>query len=952
MLKDGTSFDVTPKDAANIAKGYYGDFTDGAKKYKLTTGLYAAGARFGDGNIDKCIYLRTPVVSYADYEEVYVGADYYIEPGSVGVTQSQFGNVVCFDTVNQKQISCAWFDLYTIDLASGSINRGGSIRTGEWQTVGVKINLLTGEMQMYINGVAQEKTFKNTTKVKNAAGKDQTIDITKITLSNSSNSNETSKFIVSKIGKTADVASLKGAVCINNVKMGTPAIIEAGGDSGSGGDTPGTSFFANLDFEDQDVGKEPIGVNLSGLTDTKVVDMNGNKVWQIDFERPNGENKFNIDKQSTISNSAFSYKTMTTVVMEADYFIEASATGQLESQFYKMKYGDDQATASYQSIYTINFEQTSKAGSLILAGESITFPLGQWNTVSVVLDLQTAGYAVYLNGEKLNESTFDRANGKGKITVDAGNWIAHKVNKINGEGTFYLDNFKIFEGTEPSPVVKGKLDFDSFASVGDSAIDRAGFISVPALLSFGQAGGSTALRLGMGSVAKTEDLALYNGTVKTENVLTTKIEKYYSEEQYLVHDGVEYTIYTDAESGLSYIKYLNDEKSLVNYYILPANVVEAANGGANVGKATVVPHSALSYKDSEIAMLEADYFIEEGSTGIVESLFEKLQYDVLDADGTVTETCVASALQLFQINMVTGGLTGQGGTNEGDVFLDMNEWNNIKVMINLKTGVFKIYVNGLLARTYECGYQNLILGADKTYMWSIASVQAHSDVAGSVYEGAIYIDNVYATVKDLPATESTISDRFMSDEALIEYLEGALVQIEKASIRFASPTGLRFATKVKDGRIQFLKSLFGEENVKLGTLITPDVYLEEAAGDSSRAALDAVAKELGKKAAYVDVAFQKYFPGDGVVDLGNGNIMTASIVNIKGANIGRDFAGIGYLEIVIDGTVYGGYTAGTLRSAQGVAADIKLAAGEDFAKIYSADLQAVINAYAAGVQPS
>jgi len=227
----------------------------------------------------------------------------------------------------------------------------------------------------------------------------------------------------------------------------------------------------------------------------------------------------------------------------------------------------------------------------------------------------------------------------------------------------------------------------------------------------------------------------------------------------------------------------------------------------------------------------------------------------------------------------------------------------------------------------------------------------HNNPAGSVYEGAILIDNVTVTA-ETPVSTSTINNKFLSDDAFNAFFADTLTQVDAASIRLRDPSGLRFASLVDDHKLAHLKTIFGKDaTFKMGTLITPYAYAK-AAGDTvvTRASLDALDITSAK---YLDVEFDgTYFQGETGMDVGENTYMVGSIVNIKANNITRQFAGIGYLEIVVgEDVVASQYTTPTYRSVQ-VVAQAALEAQTAGNVTFTTGQNAILAAYAAGQQPS
>lgn len=185
-----------------------------------------------------------------------------------------------------------------------------------------------------------------------------------------------------------------------------------------------------------------------------------------------------------------------------------------------------------------------------------------------------------------------------------------------------------------------------------------------------------------------------------------------------------------------------------------------------------------------------------------------------------------------------------------------------------------------------------------------------------------------------------VADQAAFRQALIE-------TVDAASVRLKSPAGLRFASRVDHEKISYLRQLAEDGqifSVRMGTVITPASYAREVNADYvgiTRAALD----RLFHTTNYLDIAFGgEYFAGDVTTNLGEGNYMVGSIVNIKNQNTDREFFAYGYVEVTMnDGTSFEISNGYCIRSVQEVAQAALLA---DVS--YDNAQKAVLKRYAAG----
>ena len=110
-----------------------------------------------------------------------------------------------------------------------------------------------------------------------------------------------------------------------------------------------------------------------------------------------------------------------------------------------------------------------------------------------------------------------------------------------------------------------------------------------------------------------------------------------------------------------------------------------------------------------------------------------------------------------------------------------------------------------------------------------------------------------------------------------------------ASVRISDPTGIRFTSEFRKPYIDALREKYGEENVKLGMIITPTDYLTSGV-DFEMAALDACEDITGTK--YVKVNASVIHDDDPEF-----YTINCALVNVKEGNYNRDFSARAYIEI-------------------------------------------------------
>ena len=170
-------------------------------------------------------------------------------------------------------------------------------------------------------------------------------------------------------------------------------------------------------------------------------------------------NDGNIDKNLQIPTPELSHMTHGKVVLEIDYYLSEDANGSIYSQFlhYSSAETDGKRTAFF-NLYNIDPE----TGALNLpdgsCGNSTRLSHGEWNTVSVVLDLASGVADYYLNRCLYAKAVF---LGKTDIVLFADSWIIAKIHRTRTVGQiaaeelggyFGMDNVRIATFDEDSLV--------------------------------------------------------------------------------------------------------------------------------------------------------------------------------------------------------------------------------------------------------------------------------------------------------------------------------------------------------------------------------------------------------------------------------------------------------------------------------------------------------------------
>lgn len=201
-------------------------------------------------------------------------------------------------------------------------------------------------------------------------------------------------------------------------------------------------------------------------------------------------------------------------------------------------------------------------------------------------------------------------------------------------------------------------------------------------------------------------------------------------------------------------------------------------------------------------------------------------------------------------------------------------------------------------------------------------------------DGQGYYD-VTKKVAYAPGTELTVNENMT-----LKSIELNVTMTPGASIRLATPTGLRFQTTVKSGNGINADEILNSTTVTTGTLITTlDLYKDNG-------------KTLTKDSKYnfLDIANNGWFNDGAKTETGK---FCGSIIKIQSKNYGRAYIAVGYATINYSNgdpkTVYAEVTVNNAKSIQYVANKVK--ASEKFSG-YTAEQKAIINKYIDGKEIS
>ncbi len=666
---------------------------------------------------------------------------------------------------------------------------------------------------------------------------------------------------------------------------------------------PTDKTFYSEDFESYIVGTEPENsFNSIGVSGSTVQTKENTKAWYVEYV--SGGTNINVNPK--IKNPEISYIAYDSIVYEVSYYFDDNAKGQLQSQLFgKAVIGTAKVFSdiSWCDIYQINLNTVKPTlkfeGGANQSSSTTTMERNQWNTISAVINLKTGKYDIYINRKlAISDVQLYRSGALTNITISANNIILGKPNNgtYMGTGSYYMDNIKVFTGTEPTGGVDRSINwsenFDAM-TVGNAPTG----VSVPTsakIVADGKTG--NAVKITMGSDQSTEDNSMGYNFVGYEN-RGWNIDTATEDEE----NHVFYACGTaDNDRAIRFTKNGDGTVTVTGYYIKTGatitntNTLEAfealtftdrtdtlkiyntlaaadcfAINPKNVDKAFKLENIVIADKTITKVVLSASYYFSADSKGAMESQFHYNGFQ-----------------NLYRFDATAGTVMG--------VAFPKAEWFTMQVVMNpFSTEKGDVYMNGVYI-----GQTDAMLGDGiQAGEWSVAKVVKGEPDS---FAGYFMVDEVSISNMVEEETNGFLGNAFDT------FKSGLVSTLGVTSVRLKTPTGLRFATDVDDAKIQLLANLKANGKIKdykMGTIIAPADYVSAAGGSMTKASLDT----LGNTVNYLDIAFGgEYYQ----TKIGNyEHVMTASIVNIQSHNIDRNFSACGYVEIELnDGTILSVYS--------------------------------------------
>ncbi|MBQ9774195.1 MAG: glycoside hydrolase family 31 protein [Clostridia bacterium] len=168
-------------------------------------------------------------------------------------------------------------------------------------------------------------------------------------------------------------------------------------------------------------------------------------------EATDGNTTGNIDRNLVVKNTTHSYddgNDNTIVVLQSEYYLPDGAMGTFESQQTSYKIGT--TSKSYLNYFKINTATGALTTSHILDADgntgSTVLEKNVWNTITIVLNLDTGAADLYVNNILLlNGQITVSGTAVTQLTLNANAWNIAKINKNGGKpenlaGCFYVNN--------------------------------------------------------------------------------------------------------------------------------------------------------------------------------------------------------------------------------------------------------------------------------------------------------------------------------------------------------------------------------------------------------------------------------------------------------------------------------------------------------------------------------
>lgn len=152
-----------------------------------------------------------------------------------------------------------------------------------------------------------------------------------------------------------------------------------------------------------------------------------------------GGNDGHVDANVKVKNPSLGWSTNGTVILEAKYYLSSDAVGKVQMQFHQ--YSTENGSATWLNLFYIDTATGDLRNHDDKVATDRTLEKGKWNTVSMVLNLETGAADVYLN----RSYAYSDDLGYKKLTLPANSFIVGKINKNQTVAGFYaIDDVRVY----------------------------------------------------------------------------------------------------------------------------------------------------------------------------------------------------------------------------------------------------------------------------------------------------------------------------------------------------------------------------------------------------------------------------------------------------------------------------------------------------------------------------
>jgi len=734
----------------------------------------------GGDIVDKPIAAANTAISYADYDSIVFEAKYYIPSNFNARIETQLR---AYGT-GSEATKADWLSLLYIygdgtkawvQVSSTIIDTSILLNLGAWNTVSLVYDLDTGVYTAYVNGLKTAVTGTSKTELTVYAN----------------------SWFYAKVFKDYQAMNsdnvLIDDVCIyegTEPHTATTDLYYNGFDQCALGNSIPSAYFGNLAAAAAD------STHKMTVVPASIVDADGTNALQIFYKNTMNKTRegANFDKNFAVKTPAVSYKEMKSVVFDFDVLIPANSTGMIH-----VRYGSATASAT-----------GSKDGSTVVSADPLTdkavswtpelfrltytatgttahisneqnndstagaVPVGKWNTLSAVVDLEEATVTIYVNGTKVSTATirfqYSYTSGKWAILENPSNVTlpAGKLN-ITGhanarhlesdvQGNILFDNIAMYEGTAPRMQAAEasnyfRYDFENgyalSAGTAGSLLSRTAlFASIPSTLQFKTLDENTVLSLAMGA---DPSKSLEAGTVNYEFVyygsrLTDISTAYTADNETYYAKGssndraIKFTKNGDGTIKVIGYAWSGDKVNGVDETNKNGKISNLTNTAESVGALTYTDQTATLTIYSSTAALEMfgsgdapkniDQQVRMNAATFISGtvVLEAKYYIPTGAKGrSECQDNTSGYKTLYIVDLTNAKIANKTVTRDA--------WHTVTTVVDVANATADVYVDGVYATTAAMCSK----GSFNASKWILAKCMKED---AYIYAGELYIDDI------------------------------------------------------------------------------------------------------------------------------------------------------------------------------------------------------------------